>query len=240
MGLRNRLLPFFVLGAFVLLWRLGTWQVQRLAWKENLIAETRARAAAQPVELAELMKVWASDKDVDYRPAMLSGVFDHDREMYYYSTHKGAAGWHVFTPLQLEDGRLVLVNRGFVPDQMRNRDLRRDGLPEGPVELTGLARNPVYQKPNRFVPDNDLATRSFFWKSHAQMVAMATEGTSGEYLPFFVDAGPGPAPRTLPLGGTTRMQFPNNHLQYAITWFGLAGSLLVVYGFFWYSRRQKR
>lgn len=239
-SLKYWIVVIITLGAFVVLIGLGTWQVKRLQWKEALIAETRDRIIQPPMDLPAAETKWKEAGDVDYLPVRLEGEFQHDKEMYYYNTHKGTVGWNVFTPLLLKDGRRVLVNRGFVPDQFRQSTSRGEYLFTGRQIIAGLARNPLFEKPNTFVPENDLESRSFFWKSYAQMTDLADSQGDGQFVPFFVDAGKSDVEGALPVGGTTRISFPNNHLQYAITWYGLAGALVLVCGFFWRSNRANR
>lgn len=232
------LLVICIAAGTVVLCGLGYWQVQRLLWKEALIAEVEARIAASAKPLAEMEVRWAQTDDVDYWPVSLSGRYDHNREQYFYTTLRGAVGWNVYTPLILDDGRVAWVNRGFVPDQLRDPQARSEGQIEGHIEVTGLARNPLYEKPNRFMPDNEPHNRIYFWKSIAEMT-MAANLEADTLLPFFIDAGASQIPGDWPRGGTTHVTFPNNHLQYAITWFGLALALVVVGGMFFFSRRQR-
>ena len=232
------LLLICIAAGTVVLCGLGYWQVQRLAWKEALIAEVDSRIAAPARPLSEIENLWASTSDVDYWPVSFSGRFDHRGEQYFYTTFKGAVGWSVYTPLVLDDGRTLWVNRGFVPDPLRDPEKRKQGQVEGRLELTGLARNPLYEKPNRFMPDNEPHNRIYFWKSIGEMTGAA--GLEADaLLPFFVDAGPAENPGGWPRGGTTHIAFPNNHLQYAITWFGLAAALVGVGGWFFVSRRRQ-
>ncbi len=218
---------------------LGNWQVERMAWKEQLISMTQARAAGEAQSLAQIEKIWASDNDVGYMKVTLNGRFDHAKEMYYYNTLKGQAGWNVITPLFMADNRIALVNRGFVPLALKDIAKRQDGQIKGNVIITGLARNPIYDKPNSLLPENDLPKRELFWKSHSQMAALVGDKTELVFLPFMVDAGKNQIKGRYPIGGTTRMEFPNNHLQYAATWYGLALSLFGVGSFFLYTRRKQ-
>lgn len=228
-----------VLAATTVLAGLGAWQVQRLQWKEDLIAEVTQRRQAAPAPLPEMEQRYQQTGDIDYAPVTLAGTFDHSREMYFYTTHEGQAGWSVFTPLVLTDGRVALVNRGFVPDALKDRARRPEGDIAGPQTIEGLARNPVVEKPNTLIPDNDPAKRLFFWKSLPEM-ALAAGLEPDALVPFFIDAGPAPNPGGWPLGGTTIISFSNNHLQYAITWFGLAIACLGVGGWLLFSNRGLR
>ena len=223
-----------------ILMTLGTWQVYRLNWKEQLIARITARSTSKPLTLEQLGSLWEETKDVDYLPVKLQGRFDHTREMFYFNTLNGQSGWNVITPLSLDDGRILLVNRGFVPEKFRSANTRTTGQITGNVVITGLARNPVIKKPNSLVPDNQPVKSEFFWKSQAQMARLASEGTSVRILPFMVDAGKDNVNAAYPIGGTTRISFTNNHLQYAGTWYGLALALLAVGSVFIYRRKKQR
>ena len=234
------LLVILMLAAFATLISLGNWQVRRLHWKEALIAEVEARRAGRAVPLAEVAKAFDSSGDVDYQPVTATGQFDHSREVFFYTTRDGAVGWDVITPMQLADGGWLLVNRGFVPDQLRDASLRQEGQVAGTLTITGLARNPLKEKPNSFMPDNRPDKREFYWKSF-DAIAGAT-GLAGEtgLMPFIVDAGPSQIAGGWPKGGSTIVSFPNSHLQYAITWYGLALALAGVGGWFLFSSRSSR
>ena len=132
------------------------------------------------------------------------------------------------------------MNRGFVPQDRTNPATRPDGQIEGTVPVTGLARSAPDGPPNAFTPDNDVAANIYHWKSLPQMTAAAGLDPA-RVLPLFVDAareGAHAAP-SLPLGGVTRIQFPNSHLQYAVTWYGLALTLLLVGGTFLLRRLRE-
>ncbi|MDN2566818.1 SURF1 family protein [Aquibium sp. A9E412] len=214
----------------VVLLGLGTWQVQRLAWKEALIARVDARVAQPPVALADLAARLGEPQALDYTPVRLAGRFLHEREMYVLATEAGQSGWHVYTPLVLDRaapfGDTVIVNRGFVPYDRRDPATRPGSQPEGTVAIEGLARSAPRGKPGALVPDNAPADGTYYWKEWPAMVRAAALDPA-DTVPFFVDAGPGGA-AALPVGGVTRIAFPNSHLQYAITWYGLALALVAV------------
>lgn len=221
-----------------ILCRLGYWQIERLAWKENLIETVEQRRAQPPLDIKAVEKIWNATKDVNFIPVKFSGTYDHSKEQFYFVTKDGVIGWHVYTPLLLDDGRVLIVNRGFIPDQLKDQMLRSDGLVTGKRNLIGLARNPLTEKPGKFVPDNDLSKNIYYWRSFKQMKRqMAFENK--KFVPFFVDAGRHSHSGKWPQGGSTRVTFPNNHLQYVITWFGLAFSLLGVGSYFLYARNRK-
>lgn len=213
--------------ALVILLSLGTWQVSRLQWKQDLLAEIEARRQAPPATRAEVETAIAAGTDIDYLPATVSGTFDHADEQYFFATDEGAVGYHVYTPLTLADGRVVFVNRGFVPDALKDPARRAEGQAAGPVTITGLARARLAAKPSWVVPDNEPAKKLYFWKDLDAMAAEAGIPT-GRLVPFFVDADATPNPGGWPKGGVTQLDLPNNHLSYAVTWYGLAAVLIVV------------
>lgn len=223
----------------VALLALGTWQVERLAWKEALIATIDERVVADPRPLTDIETRYATTRDVEYWPIALGGVFHHDRERHYLATWRGQSGFQVMTPLELADGRFIFVNRGFVPYDRKDPASRPEGQVEGVVELSGLSRRAEPEKPSFIVPDNDPVKNVFYWKD---LEAMAHSVGLGDetVLPFFVDADDAANPGGLPVGGVTRIDLPNNHLQYAVTWYGLALTLVVIIvAWLWRNRRMR-
>ena len=207
---------------------LGTWQVKRLAWKEGLLATIQERIHAKPRPLAELERQFAKTHDVEYWPVTAHGTFLNGSERDFLATWKGSSGFFVYTPLRLDDGRFLFVNRGFVPYGNKDPSTRPAGEIKGDVTITGLARNPLAEKPSFIVPDNNPAENIFFWKDIKAMAATAKLPAGATVLPFFVDAGNAPNPGGLPVGGVTYIDLPNNHLQYALTWYGLAAILTII------------
>lgn len=230
------MLPLATL-VFAILVGLGIWQAQRLAWKEGLLATIEARTHSAPQPLAAIEERERRAGDVDYWPVTVHGTFLHSGERHFLSTWQGMSGFDVITPLKLDDGRFVLVNRGFVPYAQKDPATRPQGEIAGEVEVTGLARNAPLAKPSWLVPDNEPAENIFFWKDLPQMAATAGLPAGAVVLPFLIDADAAPNPGGLPVGGVTIVDLPNNHLQYALTWFGLAGALLAVV-LTWFIRRR--
>jgi surfeit locus 1 family protein len=226
------------LGALVVLIGLGTWQVQRLQWKEALISTIDERIHSAPLPLADIERKFAEDDDVDYWPATVTGEFRHAGERHFFATHDGQSGFYIYTPLRLEDGRFVFVNRGFVPYDRKDPALRPEGQVTGTITVTGLARNPLTEKPSSLIPDNEPAKNIFYWKDRDAMATSTGLPTGTSLVPFFIDADKAPNPGGLPVGGVTLIELPNSHLQYAVTWYGLAAALVGVLGVFvWRSRR---
>ena len=219
---------FACLVGIAILIGLGTWQVERLAWKEALIARIDARIHADPLDLAAAEKRDAESGDIDYTPLTVTGRFLNQDERYFFSTFGGDSGWNVFTPMVTDEGPVLFVNRGFVPYEMRDPQKRLAGQPSGKVTVTGLARDALSEKPGYFIPENDIAKHSFYWRDLAGMTVGADLPKGAKIEPFFLDAGPGRAAGGWPVGGTTVIDIPNNHLQYAFTWYGLAVVLAVM------------
>jgi len=218
---------FLVLLALTVLVMLGTWQMHRLSWKEGLLADIESRRHQPAASVEEMDSLARSGGDVDYRAMTAAGVFLNDKERRFLATHDGAAGFYIFTPLQLRDGRTLFVNRGFVPDDRKNPDTRMGGQLLGQQRITGLARAKLLEKPSSLVPDNDTVKNVFYWKDLDGM-ASSVGLSADKVLPFFLDAGPAPVPGGLPIGGVTQIDLPNSHLQYALTWYGLAATLAVI------------
>jgi surfeit locus 1 family protein len=216
--------------AFVALVSLGTWQVRRLHWKEGLLATIDQRIHSAPRPLAEMERQFAETRDVEYWPMTTQGIFLHGGERHFLATWKGDSGFDVYTPLRLEDGRFLFVNRGFVPYDRKNPATRPEGQVGGEVTVTGLARNPLAEKPSFIVPDNTPAQNIFYWKDLSAMAVTAGLPAGAKVVPFFLDADATPNPGGLPVGGVTLIDLPNNHFQYALTWYGLALVLLVIAG----------
>ncbi|MEP7457155.1 SURF1 family protein [Phyllobacterium sp. SB3] len=213
---------------FAILIGLGTWQVERLQWKENLLAEIEQRTHATPASLSEIESLWAEKHDVDYRTIKVAGQFIDGQERHYLATYQGMSGFYIYAPLRLEDGRVVFINRGFVPYDKKEPASRGQSA-QGPVTINGLARNPLAAKPSSLVPDNDLKANIYYWKDLPVMAAQSGV-PQDKLVPFFIDADKTPNPSGLPVGGVTIIDLPNSHLQYAVTWYGLAATLLAIAG----------
>ncbi|TGN77253.1 SURF1 family protein [Bradyrhizobium yuanmingense] len=216
--------------AFVLLIALGVWQIERRAWKLALIdrVEQRVHAPAQPIPSPASWPAVSAASD-EYRHVSLSGRFLHESETLVQAVTEEGPGYWVLTPLQRDDGMLVLINRGFVPSERRDASTRRDGNPQGRVEITGLLR--ITEPKGGFLRTN--VPQHNRWYSRDVAAIAAARGLR-EVAPFFVDADAGSQIAGGPIGGLTVIRFPNNHLIYALTWFALAfmlaGRLFVIFG----------
>lgn len=240
-SLRRLILPALAaLIGFAVLVSLGTWQLQRRAWKLDLIERIEARAYATPGALPPESE-WAawSPQAQEYRRVRVTGRFLYDKEAPVHGLLPGPQpgqpiqGFYLLTPLELRDGSVVIVNRGFVPTELRDPGRRPGSDPAGEVTFTGLMRAP--EKRGWFVPENDPARNVWFTRD-ADEIARA-KGLA-RVAPFLIDAGAGPDAGGWPRGGQTRLSIPNDHLQYALTWFGLALTLAGVFAAFAWRRRR--
>ena len=196
---------------------LGVWQVERRAWKHELIAAVDARIHAPPVA-APGPDRWdaVNAKDDAYRRVTASGRFRHDRETLVQAVTGRGAGYWVITPLETP-GFTLLVNRGFVPGERREAKTRAAGNAAGPATVTGLLR--VTEPGGAFLRSNDPAADRWFSRDVA---AIAKARGLGRTAPYFVDADASPNPGGYPVGGLTVVRFRDHHLVYALTWFALA------------------
>jgi surfeit locus 1 family protein len=221
MAMYFRPLPGFTLLCTVLfgvLVALGVWQLDRLHWKLALIAEIHRNMMLPPIGLDAALVL----PNADYRRVSLTGRFLNSREAYVYTT--GAHGdlvYHVLTPFVLGDGRTVMVDRGLVPPALRDPATRKESTAD---RVTGVWRTP--DKPGPFTPSPDLAHRVWYARDLASIAEVDHVKIAA---PTIVEADATPNPGGWPEGGQTRINLPNDHLQYALTWFFLAASLVGVY-----------
>jgi surfeit locus 1 family protein len=211
------------LGAgLIILLGLGTWQLERLAWKRTLIDTITARTKAPPLALGSGM---ADPVALDYRRVSATGRFDHDRVIFIGPRFdQGRSGAQAIVPLLRDGLPPVLVNRGWVPVEGKAARYPETGRPTGKVTVTGIARSVFHG--GLFVPDNDPAKG--FWITY-DPPAMARAMGIRMPLPLVLEADGTTDPGGLPKGGVTRIDLPNNHLGYALTWYALAMVLVVVF-----------
>ncbi len=217
---------------------LGTWQMQRLAWKHHLIETIRARTAAPAIPAPPLGATLSSDDEaIDYTLMRVEGRWRGDLEVTVDALvgaprgRFGGPGVWVVTPVERADGSYVWVNRGFVPTGRR-----AEAAPAaGPAAIEGLARRPETR--GFFMPPDQPAKRMFFVRD-ARALSAAVGLPVEKTLPYSIDAGVGATPPSgLPQAGETRLAFSDNHLGYALTWYGLSIASLVV---FWFRMRAER
>lgn len=228
------------IAALAVLIGLGTWQLQRMAWKDGLLAQIAERMAAPPVPFEEALARARKGEDLEYTRVAVSGRWMPGPEWHLWAPTTGGPGWHVYAPLATAAGPIVIVNRGFVPDARRDPASRPEPPVQDDVRIVGLLRKPEIKA--TFTPDNTPDRNAWYWRDLDGMVAALPPGPRANVAPFFLDAEKDPAAAPLaPQGGVTRLDIPNNHLQYAVTWYGLAATLIGVYAAFaWGGLRQRR
>lgn len=212
---------------------LGVWQVQRLAWKQELIRQVDARIHAAPVAAPPPRQAVTREAD-QYRRVVVSGRFDHRNEALVKAVTDLGPGYWVLTPLTTDRGFTVLINRGFVPSERQKPTDRAAGQVQGQTTIVGLLR--LSEPDGGFLRDNDPAGDRWFSRDVAGIAS--ARGLQGPVAPYFIDADATPNLGGWPRGGLTVVRFANSHLIYALTWFGLA--LMSAAGFVLFAREEKR
>ncbi len=207
--------------------------MERLQWKEGLIAQRNAALHAAPVPVPATLD---DATTLEFHPVRATGVFLNDHELYLNAQNAhGDAGVDIVTPLRLDDGRTLMVNRGFVPTARQSPATRAIGNSYGKVAVTGLLRVVQIDQRSSFTPPNEPARNSWFF---IDLPAMAKAAGIDTVLPFYLDADATPNAGGFPVGGQTITDLPNDHLQYAITWYALAAALVAIYIRFAVMRRH--
>ncbi len=224
-GFRPRVFPaLFTIAIVLVCGGLGLWQLQRLEWKRALIAQREAAVAAAPVAPPQTL---GDARALEFHAIVADGVFLNEKEIFLNAIGpKGGAGFDVLTPLREAADRIVFVNRGFVRTELKDPAKRAAAQTAATVRVAGLLRLPPERKPNWFVPDNRPDRNDWFW---ADLAAMAAADGLADVAPFYIEANATPNPGGWPKGGVTPLALPNDHLQYAITWFSLAVAAIVIY-----------
>ncbi len=231
----------FALVATVIFVGLGTWQLQRKAWKEALIETLEQRLSAPPGDLPPRER-WASlsAANDEFCRVKFSAAFVPGAEALVYTSGSAlrsdvsGSGYWVFAPAQLTSGGIVLVNRGFVPEGRQDPVTRAAGAATGHADLVGVMRWP--ESRGAFSP-KDAPDRNIWFVRDP--VAIAAAKSWGEVAPFFIELESPQPPGGLPRPGALKVNLRDEHLQYAITWYGLALVVVVMFGF-WFSSRAAR
>ena len=217
---------------------LGTWQMNRKVWKEDLIAKIASRPKAEPVSLKEVWEQFQKTGEAEYVRVRVRGTFDHSNERHLYAPADNGLGWDVYTLFQPEGSLpFLFINRGWVPDNLKDPATRVQGQIEGPTEITGLVRSG--QRKGSFSAVNDPNGNRWYWRDLEAMklvlLQRLQQSSHGQkidldFAPFSLDAEAEPAnPGGWPKGGATFVQLSNRHLEYAVTWYGTALTLLGVF-----------
>lgn len=214
---------------------LGVWQLARKGEKEALIARIIERSHAEPPAAPPPFADWDPKAD-EFRRVRAGGILLHDRETLVHGLAPGEPGralqgYYVLTPLRREDGTTILINRGFVPTELKDPQSRAAGQVGGETSVTGMLRGSEVR--TMFVPESDPARDAWFTR---EIPAIAAARGLTNVAPYLIEADATPNPGGWPRGGQLRVDLPNNHLQYAFTWFGIAACLVGVFSVFAWRR----
>jgi surfeit locus 1 family protein len=219
-----------VIGMAILV-TLGVWQVQRLQWKEALLAQLAANAAAPPLSLAEA----AQRPDPEFVRVSFTGTYDHAAAKKMIATFERGQGWTVVTPVVTADGYAVMVDRGRIPGQLGESFDK----PAGEVAIEGVIR--TYGRGQAmFDPENDPKANIWYWWDVPAMLAASGLPPDVKPYPYVVQLLPSATAAPFPRPDEPKANLANNHLGYAITWFGLAATLLAVAGLYVFDLRKRR
>lgn len=239
---------------FIGLLALGGWQVQRLAWKQALIARVGLQLKAPPVPAPGPSDWPGLDRAADeYRRVQVTGLFDHSRETLVRASTVLGSGFWVLTPLRTSTGFWLIVNRGFIPSEQRNHRAEREE--KGEQVVSGLLR--ISEPGGTLLQPNDAAAERWYSRDVAAIALAKGLGLAGTATtaietavvkgapttaPYFVDAAlpdePDRAPTpTWPRAGLTVLNFHNNHVVYALTWFVLAAMVAAAAAYLWWTER---
>ena len=227
--IRPRIWPVIVvaLAGIAVLIGLGLWQLQRLSWKQALIAEIESRAAAAPVSLKAALAL----PDAEFVRVETRGVLQNGAERFLMNSYDGSAGYTVITPLISEEGVLVLLDRGLIPAELKDPG-KRPGPATEPATIAGQLRRHGAER-GVFVPDNDEAGNVWFWWDVPALLASIEVPPNLAISPYVLHVTPGSAgSKAWPRPQALTINLRNNHFAYALTWFGLALALAAVAGVF--------
>ena len=213
--------------SLAILCSLGVWQLKRLEWKRGIIAQMTERLASEPIALDAALAREAAGENLEYQPIFIDAVYENQWEAPVFGTYEGAAGVYVFTPATLDDHRLVYVNRGFAPQDFRDQATRAQTALSGRVRIEGLLRHAenrvAFEK--WLAPEDQPQDNLYFTRDPKKLAAARNLDALNVYIDSFGRESAGGWPR----GGLTRLDIPNRHFEYALTWFGLAAALIGVF-----------
>lgn len=223
-------LTFFSLLVFAALITLGVWQVQRYGWKQQLNANIKAYAKTQPISLAALLSQGKAE-DFKYRPVKISGHYLTDKQVLVRGQYKKSErvilyGFYVFTPFEYINADVtkhIMLERGFITENVAKTPQAFNKLPTGRVELNGHIK--IAEKQGSFLPDNDLTKQIWFWRD---IQAMGDKLQLKNVENFYISVSDNKL-QDFPKVTKIEIKSANSHLSYLITWFALAAGLLILY-----------
>lgn len=221
------------IGAVALMCGLGVWQLQRLAWKDELIY--RIETAKEKPPLESLPHTKEELEKLAFHRVQLEGEYRNNQEFHLAARYDhGVLGYHVLTPFQLADGRLVLLNRGWVPTAKKNPTTRQEGQIEGKVSVIAMVRTD--RDRNWFTPQNQPGKNIWFAKDINEINDYSKRELAPYALDVLYDTPPGGLPKPFDGNLTPR----NDHLGYAITWFSIGLSCLIISLIYHYRPAEKK
>jgi surfeit locus 1 family protein len=238
----------FTLAMLALFVGLGVWQLQRRVEKHTLIAALTERLAAAPQTLP-LPSQWNSltAANDEFRRVRFTATYESLPDAMVYSSGSavrsdisGPGTW-AFLPARLPDGAIVVVNAGFVQNTMQDRDQQDRAVArlvtKEPVELLGYIR--FSEVAGMLTPTENPAKRLWFTRDHQAMARALGWGRDGKLIaPFYIDLEQ-PVPASgIPKPGALEVHLKDDHMQYAITWFALAGAVVIAFGVWWRGQRR--
>lgn len=214
------------LGGFCILIALGVWQFSKVQWKNAIIAEAEERLLAAP---RPLPTSFDPERD-NYMPVTVEGRFVNEGESYFLTSFPAKGpGFNVITPFETADGRRILVDRGYVPQTLRDPAERADTRIDGPTEVTGVLRWP--DDTSSWTLDHDPAKREFYSREVEKLAAFMD--TDNVMILASETDGPG-----WPRGSAAQVNIRNQHLPYAIQWFAIA-AVWALMSFFWMRKARR-
>ncbi len=211
-----------------LFFALGIWQLERREWKLALIASVEQGLKSTPMP-APAREHW--DALQPYQKVVVKGRWITKKDTLVLAVTKMGRGYWVLTPLRTDRNFIVLVNRGFIPENLSKQPVL-EPLEQNEIEITGFLR--LSEPPKAFLRYNDPENNRWYSRNIDQMAR--AKGLT-DIAPYFVDADKSHSGNQYPVGGLTVLHFRNNHLVYALTWFSMAAGLLAAVT--WMSRPRE-
>ncbi len=214
----------FTLLSLTILCSLGTWQLYRLEWKRVILERLEAEYARNPLENRLRYEDFRA-KDLHFVRGAVRGRFLHLREIPLAPrTLDGRPGYHILTPFELEEGGTILINRGWVPLELKTPNTRPESLVGGTLTITGLFRQP--ERANPFIPNNAPQTNDWY-RIDLEQIAQAKNLDKPAPVILYAEHTANEA--AYPVPSTKQWRPNNNHFAYACFWFSMAVILIAVY-----------
>lgn len=221
-------LSFFTLGAFIVLCGLSYWQIERMVWKKEVLANMATVLAAEPINIQTLSDLQSLP---EFQRVTMQGVLQHAESFHLQARYyKGALGFHLITPFKLMDGTVIFLNRGWVSKDYQTNPKVKITQPDGIISVTAMVRGKEH--PRSYLPQNDASKGLWLWQdADAWATSLKAKQPTWNIAPIFTQQlSTDTTNLDFPLPQESRFSIPNDHLEYAITWGSLDLILLVVYG----------